>query len=37
MEQKIDIGLNSKLKEFARKFGLNESDDKIEDVFEHFY
>lgn len=36
MEQKIDIGLNSKINEFASKFNLNRTDEKDEDIFEHF-
>jgi hypothetical protein len=36
MEQKIDVGLNSKIKEFARKFGIIRTDSNDADVFEGF-
>lgn len=37
MNQNLDVGLKSKLKEFANKFGLKKENDKDEEnIFEHF-
>ena len=36
MEQRLDIGLSSKINEFANKFDIKKTEEKIEDVFEHF-
>jgi len=37
MEQRLDIGLNSKLKEFSNKFSLKRENEKDEqNIFEHF-
>jgi hypothetical protein len=36
MKQKIDVGLNSKIKEFARKFKIVKTDNNDADVFESF-
>ena len=36
MEQKFDIGLNSKINEFTKKFGITRTNTNDEDVFEDF-
>lgn len=36
MSQRLDIGLNSKINEFAKKFSLERTSENTEDVFEHF-
>lgn len=36
MEQRLDVGLNSKINEFSKKFSLTRTESNIEDVFEHF-
>ena len=36
MAQKFDIGLNAKINDFAKKFGIIRTDDNDEDVFEDF-
>lgn len=36
MDQRLDIGLNSKINEFSKKFSLERTDKNNEDVFEHF-
>lgn len=36
MEQKFDIGLNAKINEFAKKFGIMRTDKNDEEVFEDF-
>jgi len=36
MEQRFDIGLNSKINEFAKKFGITRTNTNDEDVFEDF-
>src|SRR5690554_5885200 len=36
MTQKFDIGLNAKLNEFAKKFGITRTDTNDDEVFENF-
>jgi len=36
MAQKFDIGLNAKINDFAKKFGIIRTDDNDDDVFEDF-